>query len=195
MVATGPCLAGAMYCERRTDPSRTGVSVTPNDEKQGVSSVTTVPGPTKMDISHPLEQRRQELVELIAEVNRNRLISKKGVLLRLGKPKSIQEERSKRYANRIILTTLWYDTAPGEYLLPNSHRETLDSGSEVYKYQLRRAGHAQSPTAGLFPRLTTAARRSLASRSWIATRLSTGAAASPFRQISGPPTEERACAG
>jgi hypothetical protein len=78
--------------------------------------------------THSLEQRKQDLVDLLIEVEHGRTLQKSDVESRMGKPDSIQWIGSKVCPDRVLLTFYRYDVTSGDYTLPNSQKISFDSG-------------------------------------------------------------------
>lgn len=100
-------------------------------------------GPSGLD-SHPIQQRREEIEILIADVERGQALTKKDVVARLGKPDRIQETGSKEFVDRYISTTYHYALAPGEYHFPGSERANVRPGWEARFLFNERLNHGPS---------------------------------------------------
>jgi hypothetical protein len=125
MTLIGLCLLGILSCGSKGVPSR--------EDAGG--------GPTVNAPKHTPEQRRQELAELLADMDRGQTFTNKQVVARLGKPDRIQQTGSKEYADRYIDTTYFYVLPPGEYTLPHGRRFTLRSGEGVRLFFDERIRH------------------------------------------------------
>jgi hypothetical protein len=77
---------------------------------------------------HSLEQRKQDLVDLLIELEHGRTLKKSDVESRMGKPDSIDTTGSKVCPDRVLLTYYRYDVPSGDYTLPNSQKISFDSG-------------------------------------------------------------------
>jgi len=82
--------------------------------------------------THSPEQRKRDLVDLLAEAEHDRTLTKKDVESRLGMPDSVHPTGSKQYSDKIILTGYVYDLPPGEYTLPNSQKVSFQSGGRAH---------------------------------------------------------------
>ena len=78
------------------------------------------------ETSHPLEQRKKDLADLLVEFEAGKTFDKQAVRARMGKPDKVRTTGSKEYSNRLILTCYDYALEPGEYVLPET-RFTLKS--------------------------------------------------------------------
>jgi hypothetical protein len=95
--------------------SKSGSSSTPDPDTVYTESLPT----------HSLEQRKIDLLDLLAEAENDHTLNKKQVESRMGRPDSVWSTGSKEFEDRAILTHYEYQLAASEYSLPKSQKISL----------------------------------------------------------------------